>query len=315
VRHQQGVQISAVVCTYRNPVLLEGAIRSLLTQDMPAVLFEIIVVDNNSRDRTPDVVRRLGTGAQPEVQYFIETRQGLSHARNCGVAHASADIVAFMDDDAEADPHWLSALLMAYDDSTRVWAAGGKVLPIWEGERPSWLHDSMLRSLSILDWGDETRPLHWPERMIGTNCSFRKRVFSDTGQFDTNLGRKGRILLGSEDTEMQERIHSLGGLVIYTPHAIVHHHVPRDRMTKSYFCRRAYGHGRSMAVLTAKREGRSVLARRSLRISAAALAKQCLGLVLNYRREDRQLNALQGLAHAYGYLQQAVRLLLLGREQ
>ncbi|UCC23544.1 MAG: glycosyltransferase, partial [Planctomycetota bacterium] len=230
------VRISAIICTHRNPELLALTIESLLNQTLPRDLFEIIVVDNNSQDQTRQVVQRYGG-----VRYVLEEKLGLSHARNAGIEAARGDIVAFIDDDAEASPGWLQALLRVYNSVPEAWAVGGKVLPIWDVEKPQWLTERYYRSLSLVEWGQSARPLHWPERIIGTNCSFRRRVFTEIGLFDTSLGRLGRALLGEEDREIQQRIHGLGHLVYYTPRAIVHHHVPASRMTREYFDQRSKG--------------------------------------------------------------------------
>jgi len=249
-------RISAIVCTYRNPGLLEGAITSLLNQTLSPDRYEIIVVDNNSRDQTPEVVRRLGHTSSPPVSYVLETRQGLSHARNRGVEAARSDIVAFLDDDAEADSGWLWALLEAYERSPDTWAAGGRISPIWHtSERPTWWTEEYDRSLSLLDWGDEARALTWPERILGTNCSFRRSVFEELGYFDPALGRTGTALLGHEETDIQHRIHLANKVVFYTPGAIVRHHVPQERLTEEYFFRRQFGASRSQMVVMLKREG------------------------------------------------------------
>jgi glycosyltransferase involved in cell wall biosynthesis len=249
-------RISAIICTYRNPDLLEGAIGSLLNQRLSPEEYEIIVVDNNSGDQTPGVVQRFSRGPLPPVRYILEPQQGLSHARNRGVEAARSDIVAFIDDDAEADSGWLSALLEAYESNPDIWAAGGRISPIWHtDERPTWWTEEYEGSLSLLDWGDEARVLTWPERMLGTNCSFRKSVFQDLGYFDPALGRRGTALLGHEETEIQHRMHLKNKLVFYTPAALVRHHVPLERLTEGYFLRRQYGASRSQMVVMLKQEG------------------------------------------------------------
>ena len=137
----------------------------------------------------------------------------------------------------------------------------GKTLPLWGSKRPEWLEDNMLLSLSIREWGDVLRPLNWPDRNIGVNISFRKCVFSKVGLFSTSLGRKGQMLLGSEDTEIQQRIHALGKKVYYTPKAVVWHYIPPERVTTKYFFRRRYGNARTMAILKFQQEGRLKLLR------------------------------------------------------
>jgi len=255
---EQRPRISAIICTYRNPDLLEGAIASLLNQRLSPDRYEIIVVDNNSGDHTSEVARRFSRDTSPSVRYVLEPQQGLSHARNRGVEAARGDIVAFIDDDAEADPGWLSALLEAYDKHQEVWAAGGRIAPMWHtDERPTWWTEEYEGSLSLLDWGDQPRALTWPERILGTNCSFRKEVFQQVGHFDPQLGRRGRALLGHEETELQQRIHLDNKIVFYTPRAKVRHHVPAERLTEHYFLRRQFGASRSEMVVMLNQQGRA----------------------------------------------------------
>jgi GT2 family glycosyltransferase len=243
-------RISVVVCTHRNPALLAKTLDSLSHQTLGQELFEVIVVDNNSKDNTVEVVARY-----PTVRYILEERFGLSYARNIGVEKAGGDIIAFIDDDAEASAQWLQVLLRIYDNTQDVWAAGGKVLPIWDAPKPDWLTEEYYRSLSLVEWGENARALCWPERIIGTNCSFRRQVFADIGFFDTCLGRIGEVLLGNEDTEIQQRIHALGRLVYYAPEAVVYHHVTESRMTEEYFRRREQGTKISRAILELRSQG------------------------------------------------------------
>ena len=107
------------------------------------------------------------------LQLQVRTRAGagpFAHPRNRGVREASGEIVAFLDDDAVAGPDWLASILATYLTNPSVGAAGGKVLPIWDCERPAWLTDVRLRSLSLLDLGEASRSLQWPQRLIGANC-------------------------------------------------------------------------------------------------------------------------------------------------
>jgi glycosyltransferase involved in cell wall biosynthesis/MoaA/NifB/PqqE/SkfB family radical SAM enzyme len=248
----QKPRISVVICTHRNPNLLKKALESLAQQGLRNELYEVIVVDNNSNDNTKEVVE-----AYPSVKYVFEQRIGLSYARNAGIEKARADIIAFIDDDAEASPDWLKALLDIYDNLPDAWAVGGQVLPIWDAQKPEWLTNDYYRSLSLVEWGQDARPLQWPERIIGTNCSFRRQVFTDIGYFDTDLGRIGSAMLGNEDTEIQQRIQSLGRLVYYTPDAIVHHHVPAWRMTRQYFQTRIEGTRLSQTIMSLRSQGRN----------------------------------------------------------
>jgi GT2 family glycosyltransferase len=301
---KQSPRISAIICTYRNPDLLQGAIVSLRNQRLSPEQYEIIIVDNNSEDQTPEVVRRFSRDPSPPIRYILEPRQGLSHARNRGVEVARGDIVAFIDDDAEADSGWLSALLEAYDNNPEIWAAGGRIAPIWHtDERPTWWTEEYEGSLSLLHWGDQARALTWPERILGTNCSFRKEVFQQVGHFDPQLGRRGRALLGHEETELQQRIHLENKIVFYTPRAKVRHHVPPERLTQHYFLRRQFGASRSEMVVMLDQQGRAKALARILKDCCAML----LLVLIIAARFDKTLGGIDFVhkkmfCHYYGHL-------------
>jgi len=248
--NDNNVRMSVVVCTRRNPSLLARTLDSLIRQSLDRALYEVIVVDNNSQDNTKGLVE-----SYPSVKYVFEEKLGLSCARNTGIENARGDVVAFIDDDAEADPDWVGALLKVYDTVSDAWAVGGKVLPIWDAEKPDWLTEEYYRSLSLVEWGEETRALHWPHRIIGTNCSFRKEAFSSIGKFKPELGRIGSLPLSFEDTEIQQRIAETGHLVYYTPDATVYHHVPAFRMTEECFCSRSLGNHVSQILMILSEKG------------------------------------------------------------
>jgi glycosyltransferase involved in cell wall biosynthesis len=300
-------RITCVICTYRRPDVVGGAIQSVITQTLPPDAYEIIVVDNDSRDATTAIVQRFLDAGVPNLRYFVEPQRGLSHSRNCGLFHARSDIIAFLDDDAEADPGWLAALCDVYDQDPDIWAAGGAVDPIWGGAPPAWLSSKLWRSLSLLDWGDVVRKLQWPERIIGTNCSFRRVVFTDIGLFDVNLGRRGTALLSSEDTEIQQRIHRLGKYVYYSPQARVAHHVPKERLTLSYFCKRFYGQGRTLALLAAQQDSRRVMLGQAL-FRAALIPTRRVGQEITRKGRTRH-TTLFNIAGDLGFIAQTVLLL------
>ena len=300
-------RISAVVCTYRRADTLRAAIESLMSQSLPKSLYEIIVVDNDAKGSASPLVQALAGSSSPALSYVIEPNQGLSHARNRAVREAAGDIVAFLDDDAVASPDWLAVILSAYDADPTVGAVGGKVLPIWDRERPPWLTNGRLRSLSLLDLGEAGRALQWPERIIGANCSFQKGLFEEVGLFATDLGRRGNLLLGNEDTEIQMRIHSLGRKIVYAPEAAVAHHVPGDRLNKRYFYRRAYGSGMSEAIVMNAANGS--LFRKCLSLGIRLPARVAL-LILRLQDEQKAMSTIERIAHELGFLRQSGQLLL-----
>jgi GT2 family glycosyltransferase len=233
--------LSVVVCTYDRYDVLPDAIHSLLQQQLDAGSLEIIVVDNSPNQENADRFRR-GFVNETTVTYLLEPTPGLSHARNVGVAHARADLVAFMDDDAVAAPDWAFHILRAFE--TFVGSAGvvgGRILPRWVSAKPSWLGNDLLGYLSIVDWGGQTRPLQAHEWLAGCNLAFDKQLLLSVGGFSQDLGRigAGHALLSNEEIEVAEKICRAGRLPIYCPDALVHHVIDPARLTRAWFRRRA----------------------------------------------------------------------------
>src|SRR5688572_25869200 len=145
--------ISVVVCTHNRAADLERALASVFAQNSDGFAYEVVVVDNCSTDATPQVVQRATASGAP-VRYVFESALGLCHARNAGWRAARGAIVAYLDDDALAQPGWLAAIHTAFAAHPEAGVAGGRVDPIWEAERPAWLSDDVALSLTIVDWSD-----------------------------------------------------------------------------------------------------------------------------------------------------------------
>lgn len=283
--------------------MLSDAIQSLLAQTAPSAQYEIIVVDNHSTDDTAAVVQAWQESHGAERLYLLhEPRLGLSNARNAGVQAATGEIIALMDDDGVADVGWLAELTTAYETFPDAWAIGGKIVPVWEGERPSWLTDNLLPQLSMLDLGDTERPLKEGEGLLyGANCSFRRCAFDELGLFRTDLGRYAHQMLGSEETELQTRILRHGKSVVYTPHAIVHHRVTSDRLQPRYFIKLAYGKGRTRARLLPPGYQFSALCWQVVR-GSLGVAREWLRLFLNPVDRSRQMQCMRITAGWVGFI-------------
>jgi GT2 family glycosyltransferase len=174
--------------------------------------------------------------------YVVEESSGLSNARNVAARMASAPIIAYLDDDAVASPQWAEEILeafAAFGPQTSI--VGGRVEPIWEAHRPLWMHDSLLASLSLIDWGGQNARLAAAnEWFVGANIAFRVDAIRRYGGFSTNLGRKGSggALMSNEESDLVDRIRAAGDLVVYAPKASVRHLVERKRLERSWFRKR-----------------------------------------------------------------------------
>jgi len=238
------IKASVIVCTYNRSALLEGCLNSLVSQDFPPDEYEIIVVDNNSTDNTSRIVNQITKGSSAEIRYVLEKRQGLSYARNTGVKEARGKIVAFIDDDARAGISWLKEIVGTFEKVTPVpGCVGGKVMPIWIAARPKWLPESLLTYLGVLNHGDSPKWTEENEYVWGVNMAFLKQSLERVGFFEPALGRKGKSLISNEEIFLFQKLRTSGENVYYQPKAFVHHHVPQERLKKTWFLRRIFAQG------------------------------------------------------------------------
>jgi len=132
--------ISVVVCTYNHSFLLKNCVTSLYEQTLAKDKYEIIVVDNNSKDDTAEVVKAFKNDEL--IRYIFEEQQGLSHARNRGVSEAYGSYIAFIDDDAKAAPDWLEVAFQILNSTQPALdCLGGPCYPFYLSEKPKWFLD------------------------------------------------------------------------------------------------------------------------------------------------------------------------------
>lgn len=233
-------KLSAIVCTYDRYSHLDSAIQSLLAQSLAPGEIEILIVDNS-----PDQQAAAAFGTRyaqvPQLRYVLEPVAGLSNARNTGLALAAAPIAGFIDDDATADPGWAAGILRAFASfDTPAGAVGGKVRPVFTSPRPGWLADSLLGYIGVIDCGPAMRAMPPGETIFGCNMALDKNLAQQLGGFSRQLGRigSGLTLLSNEEPELFARMRGTGKAIVYTPDALVHHHIDPKRLDQAWFRRR-----------------------------------------------------------------------------
>jgi len=241
-------KVSVIVSTFakeRSELLLR-CIRSLGAQEDPPD--EIILVLDHDKELIGYFKSRIPT----DIKIAISEKTGLSSARNAGLKIATGEIVAFIDDDAMAEKDWISKLVKGYDDPY-VQSVGGAAIPLWENQKPAWFPDE-------LDWiigcSHKGRPQSKSlvRNLIGCNMSFRRNVFEKVGYFEAALGRVGRKLAVSEETEFCLRILAEipDSKIVYDPLAKIYHVVPKERAKITYVMKRSYYEGVAIAMLSKK---------------------------------------------------------------
>lgn len=245
-------RIDIIVSTYNRSVLLAHTLASLKRATVPDGLdARFIIVDNNSH--APEAARNTALVEaldDPRFRLIVETRQGLSFARNAGIAASDAEWIGFVDDDEQVDPSWL-VVANAHLQPEHIGFISGPYLPDWETPPPAWLPANAGRYIAVIGWIDLTRTVKEFNRELdatamGGNVVIKRRWFDLVGLYDTGLGRvKGR-LLSSEDHDMHNRLIAAGARGFYVPDLIIHHFIPSTRLTKKYHRRWAFWHGFSM---------------------------------------------------------------------
>jgi glucosyl-dolichyl phosphate glucuronosyltransferase len=267
------LNITVVLCTYNRCNILARALQSVAASKMPdGVSWEILVVDNNSPDQTRAVVERFCNQYPGRFRYTFERAQGKSHALNTGIREARGRFLAFIDDDAIAEPTWLWNLSRPVATGESV-GAGGRILPEPGFMPPPWLPMAGPRNmggvLAFFDRGDEPCKLDSPP--FGTNMCFRREMFERYGGFRTDLGPRPGSEIRNEDTEFGRRLISAGECLQYEPSAVVYHPVPTGRLRKDYFLTWWFDDGRARVRETGKRPAVYGIPRHYLRVPRLVL--------------------------------------------
>lgn len=236
--------VSVVICTWTGARWqeLREAVRSVAQQSHQP-LETIVVVDHDTT-----LLGRARAELEDVVVIPNTEARGLSGARNSGLAIARGDVVAFLDDDAQAASDWLRLLAGEYEDES-VLGVGGAIEPVWE-KRPHWFPAEFGWVVGCTYRG-LPRERAAVRNLIGASMSFRRELFSELGGFHHGIGRLGTRPVGCEETDFCLRVERArpGGCFIYQPLALVHHRVPAHRARWRYFLARCYGEGLSKALI------------------------------------------------------------------
>ena len=234
--------LTILLCTYNRAKLLKPLLEELIKQVKAQERkdLEILLIDNNSNDGTKEIALEFQR-ENSFLKYEFEGNQGLAKARNKGIKLIKGDFIVFIDDDIVLDSNWLNEILKSLS-TCNYKAFGGKVLPLWEKEKSSYITLNGFFKLSQKifpshDNGDIERlyPINKEEtNPIGANMWIHKDLFKKYGGFREDLGRVGYGGIPCEDTEFCSRLLRAKESIFYYPKAIVFHPVSSYRMSKEF---------------------------------------------------------------------------------
>jgi glucosyl-dolichyl phosphate glucuronosyltransferase len=237
--------ISVIICTYTEGrwYHLVAAVESIQQQNTsPREI--IVVIDHN-----PALLVRVKTHISGVFVIDNGESRGLSGARNSGIAVARGALIAFLDDDAKAEPDWLAWLSRCCADP-QILGTGGRVVPSWTSKRPTWFPEEFYWVI-----GCSYRGLPGTRAVVrnpfgGCTC-YRREVFETVGGFRNEIGRIGSLPLGCEETELCVRAkrHWPEKVFLWEPQARIHHCISTYRASWHYFRSRCYAEGLSKAIV------------------------------------------------------------------
>ncbi|WP_284014443.1 glucosyl-dolichyl phosphate glucuronosyltransferase [Halobaculum litoreum] len=241
------MKVSVVVCTYSMDRYgpFSECVESVLEQEYEP-LEVVLVVDGNEAvfDR---VVEDFGD-RDGVVLHCNDENRGISYSRTKGGELASGDVVAFIDDDATAEPDWVARLVDVYE-STDAIAVGGDVLPDWQTAKPDFFPEEFYWLVGCVEPGfaedgEEVRNTY------GSNISYRREAFLEVGGYDPNTGRKGDKHLQAHEAPVGIRLmNEYGRGMVFTEDAVVHHKLFDYRGDFRWLVFRSFWQGYSKRVM------------------------------------------------------------------
>lgn len=222
-------KVSIIICAYNRANFVKQGLNALNNQTSEKHLYEVIIVDNNSKDETKEVCERF-ISSYPELnlRYVLETKQGLSFARNKGINEAQANIISYIDDDATARNDFVENLLTAFESNPDFEALGGRVEPIYEnGKEPLWMSKFVFGIVAKVDYGNVEK--EFPKKFpTGCNMAFRKRILQKYGGFNTDIVYRGDeryVFLKLKENNVK---------ILYAPNVFVNHFIEDFRTTPTH---------------------------------------------------------------------------------
>lgn len=236
--------ISIVVCTFNRAQELGDFLNRLESHVLRSNLdAEIVLVDNNSSDETPNILVTYKANSKLSVTTVREARQGANHARNTGIRVARSQLLVFTDDDVDFSDTWLRDFADYMQAHPECQVATGEVIPKFMLPRPEWLKDSMLNIYGQQNYGGTPVDIQFPDFPVEMNMAVRAQLFERYGGFCTAFNRDDKTLMSNDGKFFFYQLSQHKEIVKYIPCAHLFHLIPDTRITPAWVIRRYFWQG------------------------------------------------------------------------
>lgn len=242
--------ITIAICTFNRNYELNQTL-NLLSKISTIQDCEILIIDNNSKDKTREVVEYFRSHTRLNVVYVVENKQGIAHARNKAVKEATGDIIAFIDDDVSPTNSWLETLTNKFKLDNTIDVVFGRILPIWPNKKKyPWLSMELSQPLALLDYGEQEFIVYDQKyEFYSANLAIKKVSLEKINYtFNVSLGRKDNVLLSGEESELFRTVLSHDWKIVYSPAMVVYHRIDPKRLLKKYMHKWYFYSGVSIAL-------------------------------------------------------------------
>jgi len=267
--------LSVVVCTYNRQKFIGACLQCLAGQALPGGNWEVIVIDNNSTDRSAAIIQEfISSHPQLPFRYVFEKEQGLSFARNRGIAESRGEVLVYIDDDVEVTPAYLQVIQDFFTTHPGLAGMGGRTLPKFsEGPPPAWLSPYLTGLTGTIDRGTDIRKfggrMKYP---VGCNMIYTKQILIRAGGFNNRL--KAR----ADDKYIYEKVSKINSEIWYVPQAFSLHNIDANRLTFASFKKLYLKNGQEERIKT-RGEGMGSLIKKAVDLFVKLGAGFCLWLI------------------------------------
>lgn len=298
------MKLTYAFCTYNRADRLPQLVAAMRAQVCP-IPFEILAVNNNSKDNTLAELEQLAQNSGAALRYVTETRQGIVPARNRALSEAmDSDIMVFLDDDEMPQPGLLQAVCDALLNEGASCAGGRVVVNFSPHTRPHWLGNELLGFLAAVDYGAQPFWIKDSSTPVWTaNVAYDMRLFRDDPslRFDLRYNRAGTAVGGGEDIMMFNELLSRETKMRYRPDMVVEHYVEAWRLKRGYFLKLHYQAGLRKGLYELPAYSRTILGMPPFLV--AQFMGQCIKtLAVWFTNRSGVLRQAMNATHALGML-------------